>query len=48
MIMKTSLDEMPGKPANLTQPGQQPAHADHMHMSIDDLMIWGFIDMVRP
>ncbi|MDQ0072547.1 hypothetical protein J2W34_004352 [Variovorax boronicumulans] len=46
--MKTSLDVMPGKPANLTQPVAKASHASHMHMSIDDLIICGFIDMVRP
>jgi hypothetical protein len=39
MIMKTSLDVMPGKPANLPQQGPQAAHTRHMHMSIDDLII---------
>jgi hypothetical protein len=55
MIMRISLEEMRKEGAGsaflrreFNPARQSPLQLDHMHMSIDDLIIRGFIDMVRP
>jgi len=53
MIMKSSLGKTFGgrrrgtsRRREFNPAGNRPIHQPHMHMSIDDLIILGFIDMV--